>query len=101
MGLSLFRVLASALPGTLLFFIIGVIILKKLKLTAITVVFGFFISWLISAFAAMIIADQLTANSSIQSVVPASFIGSIIGLVGIGIAGKRKAHGGSGGRGRS
>lgn len=91
MDLALSGVFAAALPGTLLFFFMGVIILKKLKLTAITVVVGFFIAWLISAVAAMIIADQATANSAIQSIVPASLIGSIIGLIGIGIAGKRKA----------
>jgi hypothetical protein len=82
--------LAFFLPATLLFFSIGTIFLKKLKLTFSTFVFGFFVAWIVAAVVALVIADQPTANSARESMVSASLAGSIFALIGISVGGKRK-----------
>lgn len=90
MGRAFAGLLASSLPATALFFLIGAVFLKKLRLTFNTLMLGFFMSWLIAAVFALLIADQPTVGSAMKSIVPSSLVGSILGLAGIGIAGKRK-----------
>jgi len=90
MGHAFALLLAAALPATLLIYFIGSLFLKKLKLTGITIAVGFLSAWLITAVVALLIADHPTTNSATQSVVPAALVGSIIALIGIATAGKRK-----------
>jgi len=90
MGQAFGLLMASALPATLLIYFIGTIFLKKLKLTGATIGVGFVAAWFISSVIALLIAEQPTAGSAMESVVPAALIGSIIALVGIAAAGKRK-----------
>ena len=91
MGQAFGLLLASALPATLLIYFIGALFLKRLKLTGVTIVVGFFAAWLITAVVGLLIADQPTAGSAMKLVVPAALVGSIIALIGIATAGKRKA----------
>lgn len=83
--------LAGTLPATLLIYFYGSLFLKKLKLTGAAIAVGFFAAWFITAFIALIIADQPTLASATQSAVPAALVGSVIALVGIAVAGKRKS----------
>lgn len=92
MGSPFVFLLASVLPATLLIYFIGAIFLKKLKLTGATIVVGFFAAWLITAVVALIIADRPTVDSAMRSAVLAALVGSIIALIGIATAGKRKLY---------
>lgn len=82
--------LAFLLPSTVLFFFIGAIFLKKLKLTFSTFIFGFFVAWIVAAVVALVTADQPTVNSASENMISASLTGSIFALIGISVGGKRK-----------
>lgn len=91
MGHAFGLLLAEALPATLLIYFMGSLFLGKLKLTGVAIAVGFFAAWLITAVVALLIADQPTVNSASQVIVPAALVGSIIALISIATAGKRKA----------
>ncbi|MDZ7642184.1 MAG: hypothetical protein U5J62_09200 [Desulfurivibrio sp.] len=82
--------LASVLPATLLIYFMGAIFLKKLKLTTGAIVVGFFAACFFAVVVALLIADQPTVNSAMQSAAIAAFVGSVIASIGIAMIGKRK-----------
>lgn len=90
MGQAFGLLLASAFPAALLFYFVGAAFLKRLRLTNVTIIVGFIAAWFASAVIALIIADQPTIESATQSVIPAALVGSLIALVGIVLAGRRK-----------
>ena len=90
MGYAFAGLLAGVLPATILLYFVGSLFLKKQRLTGATIAVGFFAAWFTTAVIALIIADQPTADSAMQSAVPAALVGSIVALVGVATAGKRK-----------
>lgn len=83
--------MALALIPTLLLYCIGLLVVKRLSLTGVTQFVGFLVAWGGAALCAMLIAKQPTVASAQQSIVLASLISSVVAIVGIAIAGDRKA----------
>jgi len=82
--------LASVLPATLFVYLVGVIFLKRLKSTNITIMVGFFIAWFLAAIISLFMANQATVNSAREFILPATVIGVLITIFGIVIVEKRK-----------
>mgnify|MGYP000175682841 CR=1 FL=1 len=90
MGHSFGLLLAGVLPASLLIYLIGTLFLKRLRLTGITKAVGFLVAWLVTAIVALIMAKEPSANSAMEVMGPAAFIGAVVGLLAIALAGKRK-----------
>ena len=82
--------MASALPASLLIYLVGSIFLRSFKVAGPAIAIGYVAALVMSAVIALLIADQPTVESAMKSIAPAALIGSLIALVGVGIAGKRK-----------
>jgi xanthine/uracil permease len=82
--------LAYALPSTLIMYVLGSLVTYKIRLTKTTKIAGLFIAWILTAVTALLMADETTVLAAEQKIFPAAAIGSIIAIVGIALAGRRK-----------
>lgn len=77
-----------SLPSTLLLYVIGTLIIYKLRLTKTTKIVGFFIAWLITAITALVISGNGTIPSAVE-IFSAATIGTIVAVFVIAIAAKK------------
>lgn len=83
------QLLAYGLASTLVVYALGALLIYKLRLTIATKITGFFIAWLVTPLAAILMADEQTVLSAQQEIFPAAAIGVIIALFVISVAGRR------------
>jgi hypothetical protein len=72
---------ASALPSTLIWYVLGILVIYKLSLTRAMKIAGFLIAWLATAVTALLMAEETSAISASYEMLPAGFIGVIFGLL--------------------
>ena len=88
---AFFLLLVGVLPTVLIFYLVGVLLLKKLKLSKSALFLGFLSAWVLSALIALVFADSPTTQSALDGSFVSGVIGCVITLVGLSIAGKRTA----------
>ena len=91
MDQAIIELLAFMLPVSFIIYSLGLVSLRKLKLSKASLIVGFFVAWVLSIVTALMIADGSSISSAQSSGVMAALIGSIITLIGLAFFGKRKA----------
>jgi hypothetical protein len=81
--------LARCLVITIVLYAFGALLIYKLKVTIAAKVAGFFLAWLITPTAAILMAVEPTFLSAQQKIFPAAAIGVIIALFVISVASRR------------
>lgn len=79
----------TVLPATLVTYTIGLIFIRKLKITKAALFGGFLATWIFTSIIALILAETPNINSASRKAVPAAAIASIIGAGGIAVIGRR------------
>lgn len=85
-----FMLLMTVLPATIVAYAIGLLFLRKLKLTKVALLGGFIATWIFTSIIALIIAETPNLNSASEKAMPAAAIASIIGAGGIAAIGRRR-----------
>jgi hypothetical protein len=80
----------TVLPSTLIAYAIGLIFIKKLRLTKLTLFGGLIATWIFTAIIALMIAETPNVNSASKKALSAAFIASMIGVGGIASIGRRR-----------
>ena len=91
MDQAIIELLAFMLPVSFIIYALGLVSLRKLKLSKASLIVGFFVAWVLSIVIALMIAGGSGISSAQSSGVMAALIGSIITLIGLAFFGKRKA----------
>ncbi len=82
--------LASALVPTMLVYSVGMLFIRRLRLTNLTQVAGLLIALIFTAILALIMAPEPTTQSASGQVMLASIAGSLAAIIIVALAGKRK-----------
>ncbi|MEH6519286.1 MAG: hypothetical protein V7742_21625 [Halioglobus sp.] len=82
--------MAGSLPATILFYAIGLLVIKRLRVTGLTQLVGLGVAVVFTAILALLMAEERTTNSALSEVNLAAILASIICVVGIAFIGKRK-----------
>lgn len=83
------QLLAYGLASTLVVYAFGALLIYKVRLTIATKIVGFFIAWLVTPIATILMADEPTALSAQHEIFPAAAIGCIFVLFVVSVAGRR------------
>lgn len=81
----------TLLPATLVTYTIGLIFIRKLKITKAALLGGFISTWIFTSIIALILAQTPNVNSASEKAMPAATIASIIGIGGIAVIGRRRS----------
>jgi len=82
--------LAGALIPTMLIYGIGMLFLKKLRLTTLTQLAGLLIALVFTAITALVIAERPNVESAMNQIVVAAIAGSAASILLLSFAGRRK-----------
>jgi hypothetical protein len=82
--------LASSLLPTMLFYVAGMLLIKKLRLSRLAQFAGFFVAVVFSAIISLLLAEEPTNNSALNEVIIGSIAGSIVAILVLCVAGRRK-----------
>ncbi|WGS85830.1 hypothetical protein [Methylomonas sp. UP202] len=80
----------SVLPASFIAYAVGILFIRKLKLTKLALISGFFVTWLMTALFSLALADKPTADSASKSAISSAFAASFFGVSGLALTGNRR-----------
>jgi uncharacterized membrane protein len=90
MSRGVILLMAAQLPSVLLLYWVGTLFVKKLRLTSISLIAGFFAAWILGVLISLLLAESPTLTAASNQTALAGLLASVIALVCITYVGKRK-----------